>query len=126
MIGSCLRYRLCVSSILAACVGLDLLEIQSIFALYFIICSRFFFFFMFLNPICRMNVVSYYTLLNTEERKLANWPLTRTVLRRARLLVIVCLEFKSRVYSEKKRSDMTCLLMKIVIKECSVTFSEKI
>lgn len=73
-----------------------------------------------------MNVVSYYILLNTEERKLVNWPLTRTVLRRASLLAIACLEFKSRIYSEKKRSDMTCLSMKIAIKECSGTFLEKI
>ena len=75
--------------------------------------------FMFLNPICRMNMVSYNILLNTEERKLVNWPLTRRALRRARLLAIACLGFRSGVYSEKKRSDMTCLLIEIVIKEWS-------
>lgn len=73
-----------------------------------------------------MNVVSYYILLDTEERERVTRPLTRTVLRRARLLAIAHLEFKSRVYSEKGRSDMTCFLMKIVIKECSVIFLEKI
>lgn len=62
--------------------------------------------FMYLNLIRRMSTVSYNIFLKVEIRKLVNWFFISIVFRRVRFLVVVCLEYKSRGYFKKKRSDM--------------------